>query len=249
MPLEIEDPLATAFNQFRVSDAIHDTYPEATIAVIVALGLSNGPTNAESSKALTDAALGLRAAVDVDDLRDHPKIACWHEIYKRFNAKPRKYPSSVEALGRRALRPDTAVPTINCLVDFYNALSLRHLVPIGGEDLDALEGVLELRPATGRESFDIADDSSADHVIVPDGEVIWTDDLGATCRRWNWRQGRRTRLTEETKNAYFIIDAAVPSTGGAEIMQIVKELTDILRVHAGAAQVGYRLIKVGNLPL
>lgn len=249
MSLEIEDPLVTVFDQFRVSDAIHDTYPEATIAVIVALGLSNGPTNTESSKALTDATVALRAAVDADELRDHPKIACWHEIYKRFNAKPRKYPCSVEALARRALRPDTAVPTINCLVDFYNALSLRHLVPIGGEDLDALEGVLELRTATGRESFDIADDSSADHVIVPEGEVIWTDDLGATCRRWNWRQGRRTRLTEETKNAYFIIDAAVPSTGGTEIMQIVKEWVDVLRTHAGAAQVGYRLIKVGNLPL
>lgn len=249
MPVEIEDPVATALEQFRVSDAIDDTYPEATIAVIVALGLSNGPTNAESSKALADAATTLRAAIDADGLRDHPKIACWHEIYKRFNAKPRKYPCSVESLARRALRPDSAVPTINCLVDFYNALSLRHLVPIGGEDLDALQGVLELRPATGRESFDIADDSSADHVIVPEGEVIWTDDLGATCRRWNWRQGRRTRLTEETKNAYFVIDAAVPSTGGKEIVQIVEELTGILRAHAGAAQVGYRLIKVGSLPL
>ncbi|TCG08743.1 hypothetical protein BZM27_10130 [Paraburkholderia steynii] len=232
-----------------MSDAIHDIYPEATIAVIVALGLSNGPTNAKSSKALADATVALRAAVDTDGLRDHPKIACWHEIYKRFNAKPRKYPCSVEALARRALRPESAVPTINRLVDFYNALSLRHLVPIGGEDLNALQGVLELRPATGRESFDIADDSSSNEVIVPEQEVIWTDDLGVTCRRWNWRQGRRTRLTEETQNAYFIVDTVVPSTGGMEIMQIVKELTDVLRVHGGAAQVGYRLIKVGNLPL
>lgn len=249
MSVEIEDPVAAALEQFRVSEAIDDAYPEATVAVIVALGLNNSPSNAESGKALADAAAALHTVVDADGLRDHAKIACWHEIYKRFNAKPRKYPCSVESLARRALRPDSTVPTINCLVDFYNALSLRHLVPIGGEDLDALQGTLELRPATGRESFDIADDSSADHVIVPEGEVIWTDDLGATCRRWNWRQGRRTRLTEETKNAYFIIDAAVPSTGGKEIVQIVEELIDILRVHAGAENVGYRLIKVGNVPL
>ncbi|MGR8024658.1 MULTISPECIES: B3/4 domain-containing protein [unclassified Burkholderia] len=249
MSVEIEDPVATALEQFRVSDAIDDAYPEATIAVIVALGLNNSPSNDESSKALADAAAALHTVVDADGLRDHPKIACWHDIYKRFNAKPRKYPCSVESLARRALRPDSTVPTINRLVDFYNALSLRHLVPIGGEDLDTLQGTLELRPATGRESFDIADDSSADHVIVPEGEVIWTDDLGATCRRWNWRQGRRTRLTEETKNAYFIIDSAVPSTGGKEIVQIVEELIDILRVHAGAEKIGYRLIKVGNVPL
>ena len=38
------------------------------------------------------------------------------------------------------------------------------------------------------------------------GEVIWRDDLGVTCRRWNWRQGRRTQLTEETASAFFVFD-------------------------------------------
>ncbi|AXF05913.1 B3/4 domain-containing protein [Paraburkholderia hospita] len=249
MSVETEDPVAVALEQFRVSDAIEDTFPEATVAVVVALGLSNGPSSAVSASALAAAAAALRATIDADRLRDHPKIACWHDIYKRFNAKPRKYPCSVESLARRALRPESAVPSINCLVDFYNALSLRHLVPIGGEDLDTLQGRLELRPATGRESFDIADDSTSDEVTVPEGEVVWTDDLGVTCRRWNWRQGRRTRLTESTQNAYFIIDAAAPSTGGNEIGQIVKELIHILQVQAQARHVGYRLIKLGNPPV
>ena len=28
------------------------------------------------------------------------------------------------------------------------------------------------------------------------GEVVWCDDAGVTCRRWNWRQARRTQLTD-----------------------------------------------------
>jgi DNA/RNA-binding domain of Phe-tRNA-synthetase-like protein len=242
---EIDHSVENALERFHVLGAIEDAFPETSVAVVVALGLSNGPSNEASTGALTSAAAALAATLDADALRDHPKIACWHDIYRRFNSKPRKYPCSVESLARRALRADSAVPNINCLVDFYNALSLRHLVPIGGEDLDMLDGRLELRPATGREPFDIADDSSSDEVIVPEGEVIWTDDTGATCRRWNWRQGRRTRLTESTTNAYFIIDAAAPSTGHEELVQVTEELVEVLRVQAQARHVDYRLIKVG----
>ncbi|MFC5430699.1 B3/4 domain-containing protein [Paraburkholderia denitrificans] len=245
MSAEKSDPVAAALDQFRVAEAIYDDYPETTVAVVVALGLTNGPSTAESQGALASAAAAVREKLDADGLKDHPKVSCWHEIYKRFNAKPRKYPSSVESLARRALRGESEIPGINALVDFYNALSLRYLVPIGGEDLDTLVGQLELRPATGNEPFDIADDSAASEVIVPTGEIVWADDVGVTCRRWNWRQGRRTRLTESTVNAWFIIDSALPSTGGKEIGEIVKELCNVLRVQGRAMQVGYRLIKAG----
>ena len=42
------------------------------------------------------------------------------------------------------------------------------------------------------------------------GEVIWRDDAGVTCRRWNWRQALRTRITTATTSAVFILDALDP---------------------------------------
>ena len=36
-----------------------------------------------------------------------------------------------------------------------------------------------------------------------------------TCRRWNWRQGRRTQLREDTTTALLILDALQPMTDGA----------------------------------
>jgi DNA/RNA-binding domain of Phe-tRNA-synthetase-like protein len=33
-----------------------------------------------------------------------------------------------------------------------------------------------------------------------------------TCRRWNWRQARRTQLTEDTTTALFLLDALAPVT-------------------------------------
>ena len=31
-----------------------------------------------------------------------------------------------------------------------------------------------------------------------------------TCRRWNWRQGTRTRLTGATTRAFFLLDRLEP---------------------------------------
>ena len=39
------------------------------------------------------------------------------------------------------------------------------------------------------------------------GEVVWRDDLGVTCRAWNWRQGVRTRITEASTHVYFLLEA------------------------------------------
>jgi hypothetical protein len=47
------------------------------------------------------------------------------------------------------------------------------------------------------------------------GEVVWCDDAGVTCRRWNWRQGQRTQLREDTTTALFILDALHPMTDEA----------------------------------
>jgi DNA/RNA-binding domain of Phe-tRNA-synthetase-like protein len=36
------------------------------------------------------------------------------------------------------------------------------------------------------------------------------DDLGVTCRRWNWRQCTRTRLTESSTRALFLLERLAP---------------------------------------
>ena len=38
------------------------------------------------------------------------------------------------------------------------------------------------------------------------------DDIGVTCRRWNWRQCVRTRLDENTTSILFILDGLGPNS-------------------------------------
>ena len=137
-----------------------------------------------------------------------------------------------QSRGAAAPLPD-GLPRVNRLTDVYNAISVLHQVPVGGEDLARYVGAPRLIRATGAEAFVTVADG-AEVVEHPDpGEVVWCDDEGVTCRRWNWRQGRRTQLTEQTTSALFILDALDPMSDDA-----LGAATDDLVTAAGAARSG-----------
>ena len=125
----------------------------------------------------------------------------------------RERSQSAEALRKRAIR-DGALPPAGLVVDLYNAVSLAFAIPVGGEDLEAYRGAPRLIRASGTEPFDVMKDG-APAIETPDpGEVVWCDEAGVTCRRWNWRQGLRTRLTADSRRLWFILEAlgSMPDT-------------------------------------
>jgi DNA/RNA-binding domain of Phe-tRNA-synthetase-like protein len=120
-------------------------------------------------------------------------LTSWAEAYNRFGAKPNRTPCSAKTLKKR-VEKDGRIPSINPIVDLYNAVSLRFAIPVGGENFDAYVGKPRLTVADGTEAFDTVMNGEAVIENPAKGEVIWRDDIGVTCRRWNWRQGTRTRL-------------------------------------------------------
>ena len=133
-------------------------------------------------------------------------LASWNDAYLAFGAKPNRTPSSAQALRRRALK-EGRIPSINPVVDLYNAVSLRYAIPVGGENYDAYLGRPRLTIADGTELFDTVLSGEAIIENPAPGEVIWRDDLGVTCRRWNWRQGTRTRLDGLPGQMWFVLEA------------------------------------------
>jgi DNA/RNA-binding domain of Phe-tRNA-synthetase-like protein len=211
--------------EVRIDPAVHAAHPDYVALVLVASGLANGPTDAGSDAQLAAAETHLLGS-GLAKASDHPHIAAWRAAFSAFGAKPSRYPSSAEALIGRVLKGGP-LPRVNALVDLYNAVSVRHVVPLGGEDADRLEGPLRLAVATGDEPFDPrGDGSDVEHAAA--GEIVWRDDRGVTCRRWNWRQGRRTQLTDETTRAFFVFDRLDGLTVD-ELHRAADDLSDLLR--------------------
>lgn len=213
---------------FQIADEVLALRPDVTIHAVVARGARNAPSGDASRALLTGAA---EDAADTD--LDHPHLQAWRETFRAFGAKPQRTPSSAEALIKRAL--GGGLPAVNVLVDTYNAVSVRHAVPIGGEDLAAARGCPRLIRATGDEPFETA--AGVEH--PRSGEVVWVDDLGVTCRRWNWRQCTRTALTPATTDAYFLLEGLA----GYDLTPPTEELLGHLRTWAPDA-----VITVEKLP-
>ncbi|TDD45640.1 cytoplasmic protein [Nonomuraea terrae] len=208
-----------------VDDAVFALRPDFAVLVMTAHGLRNGPTDDRSRAWLAEASA---CEVQTD------KIDAWKDAYRGFGAKPQRTRPSVDALTRRM-----PLPEINQAVDAYNSISVKHALPIGGEDLDHYAGPARLVRATG-------DEASEEALGQPDpGEVIWRDDLGVTCRRWNWRQVARTRLTEETTNAIFLLERLEPMSL-EELKQAGEELADLLSELSPEVRISSRLLSDGK---
>lgn len=197
-----------------IDPAVFELRPDYRAMLVVVEGLTPDAT-ADTTRidtlimAAQDNAAELIAGTPVDQLAH---IAAWREAYRAFGAKPQRTRNSLEALTRRAA---DGLPRVNALTDVYNAISVLHQVPLGGEDFHRYDGPARLIRATGDEPFDTSTHGEPAIEHPDPGEVVWCDDAGVTCRRWNWRQGRRTALTQTTTSAFFILDALAPMTDDA----------------------------------
>ncbi|GAA3887101.1 MULTISPECIES: B3/B4 domain-containing protein [Streptomyces] len=218
-----------------VSDTVRALAPGFTHVAVEAYDLVNGPSTDGTSALLDDSARRLAARLEGRAPHEDPHMVAWREVYTAFGAKPTRTRNSAEALAKRALS-DAGLPRINVLVDIYNAISVAHLIPVGGEDLDLIQGAMHLVRASGEEDF-VTVAGGEETVEHPDaGEVVWCDGAGVTCRRWNWRQGPRTRLTEASTSALFLLESLAPMPV-ADVEKAGEELAELLEKFSPGARI------------
>ncbi|ULH14565.1 hypothetical protein MF271_11095 [Deinococcus sp. KNUC1210] len=218
-----------------VSPALLERFPTYRGLVLIVRGLHNGPSDDHTRALLREAEAQARRTFAEQPLAHHPHLSAWRDAYRAFGVKPNRMSNSAEALISRVLKGGE-LPTINQLVDLYNAVSVRYAIPCGGEDLSAVAGRVTLSFARGDEPFEtVKDGSPATEFPIP-GEVVWADEAGVTCRAWNWRQGTRTRITEDTRDAYFLFDTLAPLPADT-LRQAGDELETLLRALSPACVV------------
>jgi DNA/RNA-binding domain of Phe-tRNA-synthetase-like protein len=216
----------------RISDRIFEVFPEVVVGVIRFNNINNAGENAEIMAALREqeaAAIARFAGVSIND---HPHIAAWREAYRKFGAKPKDYPSSIENLLKRVVK-GYSIPHINLMVDIYNSVSLRHVAPVGGEDLDKIDGDIELTFAAENEAPLKLLGEPEERPPKP-GEVIYKDRISAICRRWNWKEADRTKFTPDTKNGFLVIEG-LPPVDSKIVQHAIDELHDLVGRYCGGS--------------
>ena len=227
-----------------VDSAVFALRPDYRALLLGVDGIVPGPGDQESDALLQAAQAAARQALHGGPAEELPHVAAWREAYRAFGAKPQRTRNSLEALLRRA---ESGLPRVNRLTDYYNAVSVLHQIPLGGEDLTRYAGPPRLVRATGDEPFGTVADGLAVTEHPDPGEVVWCDEAGVTCRRWNWRQARRTQLRDDTTAALFILDALDPVTD-QELHAAADDLVARLTGPGPGVRAARRLIAAGPAP-
>jgi DNA/RNA-binding domain of Phe-tRNA-synthetase-like protein len=191
--------------EVRIQEEIFQAFPTFRRGIVFASNIQNEGPSEELESMLREAVA--KAAERPVDLKSDLRMLAWAEAHRQFCSNPNKYPPAHAALLKRVQKGGVQIPLINKVVAIMNYNSILDAIPVGGDDVDRAGKSLVLRYASGEEVFSA--------LGVPDnkekaqaGEVIYVvEDTGVVmCRRWNWRNGHATRITEETTRIIMNID-------------------------------------------
>jgi lysyl-tRNA synthetase class 2 len=191
--------------EVQIEPGIFQEYPSFRRGVVLAAGIQNQGFSKELEAKLDEALA--RAAGEPIDLKTHAIVTVWSDAHRHFGSNPNKFPPAHAALLKRVQKGGVRLPFINRVVAIMNYNSIIDRIPVGGDDVERAGNALVLRRAKGSEIF--APLGFPDVRENPDpGEVIYVaEDSGEVmCRRWNWRNGHGTRITEESKTILMNID-------------------------------------------
>ena len=188
--------------KFITDKSYWELFPDSKLGVLLLKNVENGETTDEIKLALEEANEEAKKYLVKEVLSENPVIAIWREAYKKFKTK-KGVRCSIEALLKR-VNSGNPVSSINKLVDIYNTASLKYALPCGAEDLDSFIGDLKLTITEGGDKFIPLGSEEEDNTLP--NELCYIDNEGAVCRCFNWRDGARTMVKDETKNSFLIME-------------------------------------------
>ena len=220
-----------------VRPEIFAAFPGIRVAAVVARGIRPASDPEAVDRFWNEAWAAAGAAREHGNAQFHPRVAPWRQGFLALGVSGKRFPTSIEALLRRALKGGDPF-RIHPLVDFYNAVSLRHILPAGGYDLAELDGPLEVRATRAGDTFRALDEETAEP--VPEGELAYACGSSVLTRHLVWRQSRRALITAETREAVLVAEALAEIPDEA-LDAVAEDLRQGLKRWFGATAVIHRL--------
>ncbi|NRQ39255.1 hypothetical protein HII36_46660 [Nonomuraea sp. NN258] len=207
--------------RFQHSSDLWRDHPSLVAGAIHVTGITPGADVEARLAAYAEIAAARLAGATESEL---PEIQAWRRTFAALGLKPTQYRCAAEALLRR-FRKEGGLPRLHPLIDLCNAVSAAYAVPVAVFDLSKIEGNLEVRHATGEETY-LTFGGETEHPAP--GEVVFADAAGrAHARRWTNRQSGLSAVADGTGDV-LIVAEALHETAEPDVRRLIAALTDEL---------------------
>lgn len=207
--------------KFIVDADIFEKIPNLCFGVVVARNIHTG----SSFNGLEEAVKELENKYTGKKAKELDEITPYRDVFKKLGYNPNKFMPSIEALATRVLK-QKGLPSILPVVDAYNSISLKYLLPIGGHDLSTAKGDIEVRFSNNLDFF--TPFGSKDNESIDVGELVYAVGNEIKTRRWIWRQGELGKITDKSTDIFFPIDG-FEGINDTSVKEATKDLALLLQ--------------------
>lgn len=215
-------------HNFNFSPEILHRFP----GICVMAGTIEGVVIKEGSPSLEDfkkdVIANIKSMYVLENVKNDPGFRAYRDFFWSVGVDPTKTRPASEALVRRILSGGK-LPVINTAVDSYNLASAISGVPIAAFDADRIEGDLNMRFASGGESFKGI--GMKEPVTLKPEQVILTD-RNKIVAIYPYRDSDDTKVTPSTKNM-LIVSCGVPGIDVAKVKEAYQTCVEYLAEYAG----------------
>ncbi len=199
---------------FSIAADLKQKYPSISVGVAMLKGVEikkeNPALEKEKNTFLSSAKL------TTEQIGTFPEILSYRQLYREMGVDWHSRWPSPEALLRRVAL-GKGLYTVNTCVDAYNLVVMQHRVSVGAFDADEVKFPTILRLASeGDEILLLGDEEPTKYTAK---EFAYYDQLGGYNIDFNYRDAKRTKVTEKTKNLWINVDGIFDIT--PEQVQVV----------------------------
>ena len=190
--------------KIEISNKVAADFPTYSRGLLLVENLKNQAVPDRLADAVRDAHASLRAApIDVEA---DERCRVWAEAFRRCGVNPKRFPPAHVALLKR-VQKGGQVPLVSPAVAVMTLIALKHVMPVGGDDVRCMRGAGTLGYAAGDEMFAPLGKPEASE-CVDGGEIVYTTGGGEiACRRWCWRNSDSTAIRAPTTDLLMNFDA------------------------------------------
>jgi len=211
-----------------IDSEVKERFPSVCVGVAIIKGVDIKKTDVNLQNEINDL-LQSFAELTTESIGKIPAILSYRKLYKEMGIDWHSRRPSPEALLRR-VSLKKGLYNVNTCVDAYNLVVMKYQVSAGAFDLDQISLPTVLRfPKPGEQTELLGDDKP---YIYSEKELGYFDQKGGYNVDFNYRDAKRTAVTEKTKNILINVDG-IHDINRSMLERTLKEVVEIITKYCG----------------
>ncbi len=211
--------------KIKIKKEVFKKFPELKIAFVLAKNIDNKSKLKESSHLLEEIQQLIRLTFNKETIKNHHLIAPWAVAQQTFGKNAQHHHTSVERLLKNVLAKKSIV-TKDVLTNLLRYLALKHIVPLGVDDLSKTKGDLTFALSSGKEKVDALRN-------IKKGALYYKDEKNILGTKLDFWKSKKTALNSKSNSALIHFDV-LPPLNQKILKVLVKETKDLISSFCGS---------------